>query len=80
MSSRISSGKTPLGGSEVFVDEGVTFLRSQNIYDEGLRLDDVVFIPKLVDEAMAVSRVIPNDILLKITGASIGRSCVVRCS
>ncbi|RLT11109.1 MAG: restriction endonuclease subunit S [Planctomycetota bacterium] len=77
LSSRISSGKTPLGGSEVYVDEGVTFLWSQNVYDEGLRLDDVVFITTLVDESMAVSRVIPNDILLNITGASIGRSCVV---
>ena len=79
LTSRISSGKTPLGGSEVYEDEGITFLRSQNVYDEGLRLDDVVFIPKFVDEAMAVSRVQPNDILLNITGASIGRSCVVPC-
>ena len=77
LASRISSGKTPLGGSEVYVDDGITFLRSQNIYDEGLRLDDVVFITESVDEAMAVSRVKANDILLNITGASIGRSCVV---
>jgi len=77
LASRISSGKTPLGGSEIYVDEGITFLRSQNIYDEGLRLDDVVFITEAVDEAMSVSRVKANDILLNITGASIGRSCVV---
>ncbi|CAK0743996.1 type I restriction enzyme, S subunit [Gammaproteobacteria bacterium] len=77
LSTRISSGKTPLGGSEVYVDEGIIFLRSQNVYDEGLRLDDVVFITAEVDESMAVSRVVPNDILLNITGASIGRSCVV---
>ena len=77
ISSRISSGKTPLDGSEIYVDNGITFLRSQNVYDEGLRLDDVVFITEAVDEAMAVSRVSANDILLNITGASIGRSCVV---
>ena len=77
LSSRISSGKTPSGGSEVYVDSGITFLRSQNVYDEGLRLDDVAFITEMVDEAMAVSRVRANDILLNITGASIGRSCVV---
>jgi type I restriction enzyme S subunit len=77
LSSRISSGKTPLGGSEIYVDEGVIFLRSQNVHDEGLRLDDVVFITEAVDEAMAVSRVNANDILLNITGASIGRSSVV---
>jgi type I restriction enzyme S subunit len=77
LTARIASGKTPLGGSEVYVDEGITFLRSQNVYDEGLRLDDVAFISEAVDEAMAVSRVIVGDILLNITGASIGRSCVV---
>jgi len=37
----------------------------------------VVFITEAVDEAMSVSRVKANDILLNITGASIGRSCVV---
>ena len=77
LTSRISSGKTPLGGSEVYVDEGITFLRSQNVYDEGLRLEEVVYIAPAVDEAMAVSRVCEHDILLNVTGASIGRSCVV---
>jgi type I restriction enzyme S subunit len=77
LASRISSGKTPAGGSETYVDDGVIFLRSQNVYDEGLRLDDVVFISESMDAEMAVSRVQPNDILLNITGASIGRSCVV---
>src|ERR1700679_2440580 len=77
LASRISSGKTPFGGSDVYVDEGIIFLRSQNIYDEGLQLDDVVFISKTIDAQMAVSRVQPNDILLNITGASIGRSCAI---
>lgn len=77
LAARISSGKTPLGGSENYVDDGILFLRSQNVYDEGLRLQDVAFISEGTDESMAVSRVIPGDILLNITGASIGRSCVV---
>jgi len=74
---RISSGKTPLGGNETYLDEGVLFLRSQNVYDDGLRLDDAVFISEATHEAMAVSEVHPNDILLNITGASIGRSCLI---
>jgi type I restriction enzyme, S subunit len=77
LTSRISSGKTPLGGSETYVDEGIIFLRSQNVYDEGLELEDVVFISEITDAQMAVSRVQPRDILLNITGASIGRSCAV---
>ncbi|MEX8493234.1 restriction endonuclease subunit S [Sphaerotilus sp.] len=77
LSSRISSGKTPLGGSETYVDDGVIFIRSQNVYDDGLHLDDVVFISNDVDDLMAASRIMPGDILLNITGASIGRSCIV---
>lgn len=77
LSSKISSGKTPLGGSEVYVNNGVLFLRSQNVYDDGLRLSDAVYISEEVDKAMAGSRVEPGDILINITGASIGRTCLV---
>ncbi|MFN9748847.1 MAG: restriction endonuclease subunit S [Burkholderiales bacterium] len=77
LTSRISSGKTPNGGSEVYVDDGVVFLRSQNVYDEGLRINEVVYIPEMVDQQMATSRVQSGDILLNITGGSIGRSCSV---
>ena len=75
--SKIGSGKTPNGGSETYVDEGVAFLRSQNVYDEGLWLDELVFIDVSVDDAMASTRVLPGDVLLNITGASLGRTCIV---
>jgi type I restriction enzyme S subunit len=75
--SNIGSGKTPLGGSETYVDEGIIFLRSQNIYDEGLKLEEVAYISESVHKTMLNSEVHPGDILLNITGASIGRSCLV---
>ena len=59
------------------MDEGVTFLRSQNVYDDGLRLDDVVYITPEVDSDMHYSRVKPMDVLINITGASIGRTTIV---
>tara|TARA_A100001391_G_scaffold35539_2_gene19392 strand:+ start:521 stop:1879 length:1359 start_codon:yes stop_codon:yes gene_type:complete len=74
---KVGSGKTPKGGSETYVDDGVLFIRSQNVYDDGLRLDDVVYISKEVDEEMAISRVERGDVLLNITGASLGRTCLV---
>lgn len=77
LTSRISSGKTPSGGSEIYIDKGIIFLRSQNVYDDGLRLDEVVHISPEIDEQMSSSRVQPGDILINITGASIGRSCIV---
>jgi type I restriction enzyme, S subunit len=77
LTTRIGSGKTPTGGATVYKDEGVAFLRSQNVYDDGLRLDDVAFIDDSTDSEMAWSRVKPHDILLNITGASLGRTCIV---
>ena len=74
---KIGSGKTPSGGAETYVDEGIMFLRSQNVYDEGLNLEDVVYIDEGTDADMATSRVQPKDILLNITGASLGRTCIV---
>jgi type I restriction enzyme S subunit len=77
LTSKIGSGKTPSGGAEIYQDDGVPLIRSQNVYDDGLRLDDVVFISDEIDEELRASRVKPNDILLNITGGSIGRSCLV---
>src|ERR1035441_5359980 len=75
--SKIGSGKTPSGGAETYIDEGIVFLRSQNIYDEGLFLDDVVYISEETDENLRASRVLAGDILLNITGGSLGRTCLV---
>jgi len=77
ISNRIGSGKTPTGGAQAYVPRGVIFIRSQNVHDDGLRLDDVVFISEATDKEMAWSRVKPLDVLLNITGASIGRTCLV---
>ena len=52
------------------------FLRSQNVYDEGLALDDVAFISHNIDSEMVSTRVFYGDVLLNITGGSIGRCCV----
>lgn len=75
-SSKIGSGKTPRGGAEIYTDSGVMILRSQNIYNTGLMLDNVSYIPEEIDEEMANTRVFADDILLNITGGSIGRCCI----
>ncbi|MBD5282888.1 MAG: restriction endonuclease subunit S [Bacteroides sp.] len=76
ITSKIGSGVTPKGGSEVYSDEGILFIRSQNVYPNGLHLDDPKYISKQIDETMCNTRVYQGDILLNITGASIGRCCV----
>lgn len=73
---KVGSGKTPKGGAEIYTDSGVLFLRSQNIYNEGLRIEDSTYISKEIDKEMSNTRVYSNDVLLNITGASIGRVCI----
>lgn len=71
--SKIGSGVTPTGGSNVYQTSGIPLLRSQNVYFDGLRLEDVAYISEEIDESMSNSRINERDILLNITGGSIGR-------
>ena len=80
LTQKIGSGVTPRGGSDVFVDDGVFFIRSQNIRNNKVDMTDRKYIPKSIDEKMRSSRVQKNDILYNITGASIGRSAVYKSS
>jgi len=78
ITTKIGSGKTPRGGDASYVLNGVPLIRSQNITDNSVLFEKVVFITKETDDVMANSRVKRNDVLLNITGASIGRSAVYR--
>ena len=74
---KIGSGSTPKGGREVYLTSGIPIIRSQNVLNGFLNLQDVAYISEEQHEKMKGTWVYPNDILLNITGASIGRSCVV---
>ena len=70
----VSSGATPKGGSSNYMKSGpVMFLRSQNIHMNELRLDDVIYISDEIHQKMSRSQVQFGDVLINITGASIGR-------
>ena len=71
--SKVGSGVTPKGGASVYQLDGIPLLRSQNIHFNGLRLDDVAYISQEIHEDMKNSKVLSGDVLLNITGASIGR-------
>jgi len=71
--SKIGSGITPKGGASVYVEEGIALLRSQNIHFDGLRLKNVSYITEETNKTMLNSVVKNKDVLLNITGASIGR-------
>lgn len=76
ITSKIGSGKTPKGGAAIYMDSGIALIRSQNVNGDRVDLSDVVYINEQTDEEMKNSRVKKGDVLLNITGASIGRSAV----
>lgn len=77
--SKISSGNTPAGGAKggAYVDEGYCFFREQNIYNDGIHEEGMVYISEDLLDSRPNSTVLPNDILLNITGGSIGRCALV---
>ena len=72
--SKIGSGVTPKGGSEVYQESGIAFIRSQNVYFEGFKINEIAYITEEVHNSMSNSKLLSGDVLLNITGGSIGRS------
>ena len=79
ISVKISSGNTPGGGnkSNVYVEKGYSFFREQNIYNDGIHEEGLVYITEELLKTRENSTVMPMDILLNITGGSIGRCALV---
>jgi type I restriction enzyme S subunit len=73
LTSLVTSGVTPRGGDEVYVNEGPYFIRSQNVQMNRLDLSDVACLPVEIHEQMSRTKIAAGDVLLNITGASIGR-------
>jgi type I restriction enzyme S subunit len=73
---KLGSGSTPRGGKNAYVSEGIPFLRSQNVRNEGLDDSDIAYISSETHQRMNNTIVYPGDILLNITGASLGRSII----
>ncbi|MEW6589662.1 MAG: restriction endonuclease subunit S [Pseudomonadota bacterium] len=74
---RIGSGQTPSGGESSYLPTGIALIRSQNVLMGSFSKEGLAFISDAIDGSMSGSRVQRSDILLNITGASIGRVCVV---
>jgi len=76
MAEKIGSGSTPRGGESVYTDTGVPLIRSMNVHFDGFRPDGLVFIDNTEAGKLDHVTVRPTDVLLNITGASIGRVTV----
>lgn len=72
---KIGSGSTPTGGRNVYKESGIKFLRSQNVYNDGLRYDGIAYISEEQNKLSSIVKA--KDLLLNITGGSIGRCAIV---
>ena len=79
ITSKISSGSTPSGGkkSDAYVPKGFPFFREQNVYKDGIHKEGMVYISEELLNTRPNSTVLANDILLNITGGSIGRCALI---
>lgn len=82
LSIQINSGNTPKGGSENYVEDGITFFRSQNVWKDRLEMDDIVYIDAETHARMKRSSLKHGDILMTKTGrintenSSLGRAAL----
>ena len=77
VTSKIGSGSTPKGGKESYHDEGISLIRSLNIYDNEFSYDNLAFIDQIQADKLKNVIVEENDVLFNITGASVCRCAIV---
>lgn len=70
---KVGSGATPRGGSESYKLSGIPLIRSMNVHFDGLKLDGLAYLDDKQANELKNVEVKTNDVLLNITGASIGR-------
>lgn len=74
---KIGSGATPLGGSTVYTEHGIAFIRSQNVYNSYFQMEGLAYIKDHHAQKLNYVTVQKKDILLNITGDSVARCCIV---
>ena len=77
LTSKIGSGATPKGGRESYISEGISLVRSMNVYKGYFEYDGLAHITE--EQARELDNVTlqENDVLINITGASVARCCIL---
>lgn len=76
ISKKIGSGATPRGGQESYVEDGISLIRSMNVYNGVFKYRDLAHITEKQASQLDNVTVQSEDILLNITGASVARCCI----
>ena len=75
--SKIGSGATPSGGSRVYTENGISFIRSQNVYNLNFDYEGLTHITDEAAKKLNGVTIEKDDVLLNITGDSVARTCIV---
>lgn len=73
ITSKIGSGSTPKGGQANYKESGTPLVRSLNIHFDYIKFKGLAFIDEEQAEKLKNVIIYEGDVLLNITGASIGR-------
>ena len=82
LADKIMSGSTPKGGRNVYVEKGIIFFRSQNVWRNEIKLEDVAYLDEKTHASMKKSSLKNKDILMTKTGrfntenSSLGRAAM----
>jgi type I restriction enzyme S subunit len=76
IASKVGSGATPRGGQESYHRSGTPLIRSLNVHFDGFREDGLAYLSPEQAAELNNATVRARDVLLNITGASIGRVTV----
>ncbi|WP_455653954.1 restriction endonuclease subunit S [Phascolarctobacterium faecium] len=77
ITNKIGSGATPTGGKSAYKEEGISLIRRLNVYDYSFSYENLAYIDEVQAKKLSNVEIHENDILLNITGASVGRCCKV---
>lgn len=75
--SKIGSGATPKGGKTAYISEGISLIRSTNVFDFNFEYSELAHINQSQADALSNVIIEPNDVLFNITGVSVARCCMV---
>jgi type I restriction enzyme S subunit len=73
LATKVGSGATPKGGEAAYKATGTPLIRSMNVVFFGFKWDGLAYLDDAQAEALKAVEVQAHDVLLNITGASIGR-------
>lgn len=77
LTTKIGSGATPKGGKKIYINKGVSLVRSMNVQYDVFKYNDLAHINDDAAKQLIGVELKSDDVLFNITGASIARCCVL---